>query len=169
MNRSRYNRVARTSGGFSCLLMIIILIINLTVGAWSVGEILSWANKDIPTVWDVTLGAVIGEISIPVAIVGYILKETEIYDPHSLFNTASIEDWFYNKLGGKIMKDYREVTVSVFKERNARWLDTKWYVYDENKKLVGLGMTLNGAIRDAKKDLAKRKEFVKNMVVSVRV
>lgn len=67
------------------------------------------------------------------------------------------------------MKDYRQVTVSVFKEYNVGWFDTKWSVYDENEKLVGLGMTLNGAIRDAKKELSKRKEFVEHMVLTIKV
>lgn len=60
-----------TSG---CLIPIIILILNITIGTWSVGEILSWFGKDIPIIADAVIGLFIGEFSIPVAIVGAILR-----------------------------------------------------------------------------------------------
>jgi hypothetical protein len=62
-----------------CLVTIIILVINLLVGGWSVGEILSWFGKDIPTLWDVVIGFFAGEITIPVAVVGYVLKVCGVF------------------------------------------------------------------------------------------
>jgi len=53
---------------------LIVITINITVGAWSVIEILSWFGKSIPIWADVLIGLFLGEISIPVAIVGYLLR-----------------------------------------------------------------------------------------------
>ena len=65
-----------TSG---CLIPIIILILNITIGTWSVGEILSWFGKDIPIIADAVIGLFAGEISIPVAIIGAILKSCGVF------------------------------------------------------------------------------------------
>jgi hypothetical protein len=62
-----------------CLVWIIVLLVNLIVGAWSVGEILSWFDKDIPTVFDALIGLVAGEVAIPVAIVGWILHSFGVF------------------------------------------------------------------------------------------
>lgn len=62
-----------------CLGIIVVVIINLTVGAWSVGEILSWFGKDIPTIADVIIGLFVAEVSIPVAIVGCILRAFGVF------------------------------------------------------------------------------------------
>ncbi len=56
-----------------CGTVILVFILNLAIGGWSVGEILSWFGKDIPTFFDVLIGIFAGEISIPVAIIGRIL------------------------------------------------------------------------------------------------
>lgn len=56
------------------LTLISILLINATIGGWSVNEILSWFEKDIPFMADAILGLIAGSISIPVAIVGWILR-----------------------------------------------------------------------------------------------
>jgi len=53
---------------------IFIVGINITVGAWSVIEILSWFGKSIPMWASVLIGLFTGEFSIPVAIVGYLLR-----------------------------------------------------------------------------------------------
>jgi len=53
---------------------IFIVGINITVGAWSIIEILSWFGKSIPMWADVLIGLFLGEFSIPVAIVGYLLR-----------------------------------------------------------------------------------------------
>ena len=55
-------------------IVIAILLINITVGAWSVIEILSWFDKSIPLWASVLSGLFVGEFSIPVAIVGWFLK-----------------------------------------------------------------------------------------------
>ena len=57
-----------------CLILSAMLVLNITVGAWSVGEILSWTGKNIPLWADTLIGLFVGEISIPVAIVGWLLK-----------------------------------------------------------------------------------------------
>lgn len=57
-----------------CLGIIVILLLNVTVGAWSVIEILSWFGKSIPLLGSIIIGLFAGEISIPVAIIGYILR-----------------------------------------------------------------------------------------------
>ena len=57
-----------------CLFALVILTINATIGAWSIIQILSWFGKSIPMIANIILGLFVGEISIPIAIVGYILK-----------------------------------------------------------------------------------------------
>jgi hypothetical protein len=55
------------------------LILNLTVGGWSVDAILSWFGKDIPFLADTVIGLFVAELSIPVAIVGSILKAFGVF------------------------------------------------------------------------------------------
>lgn len=62
-----------------CLIYIAVIVLNVTVGAWSVGEILSWFSKDIPLFADVVIGLFVGEVSIPVAIIGAILKACGVF------------------------------------------------------------------------------------------
>ena len=62
-----------------CLPIIIILGINLVIGTWSVIEILSWVDKSIPLLGSIIIGLFAGEISIPLAIVGKILKMCGIF------------------------------------------------------------------------------------------
>ena len=62
-----------------CLGIIALLVLNITIGAWSIVEILSWFGKTIPTIASVALGLFVGEISIPVAIVGWILKVCGVF------------------------------------------------------------------------------------------
>lgn len=62
-----------------CGIYLFILALNLTVGAWSVIEILSWFGKSIPLIANVIIGLFVGEFSIPVAIIGYILKVCGVF------------------------------------------------------------------------------------------
>lgn len=57
-----------------CLIVIMLLLVNLSIGAWSVIEILSWFGKSIPLLGNVVIGLFAGQVSIPVAIVGWILR-----------------------------------------------------------------------------------------------
>lgn len=57
-----------------CGCVIFVLALNLVVGTWSVIEILSWFGKSIPLIGNIIIGLFAGELSIPVAIIGYILK-----------------------------------------------------------------------------------------------
>jgi len=59
--------------------LIVIMLINLTIGAWSVIEILSWFGKSIPMIANVAIGLFLGEFSIPLAIVGKILKVCGVF------------------------------------------------------------------------------------------
>jgi hypothetical protein len=67
------------SGSIGCVIYIIVIVLNVILGAWSVGEILSWFGKDIPLLADAAIGLFTGEISIPVAIVGAILKACGVF------------------------------------------------------------------------------------------
>lgn len=62
-----------------CFTVIAILLINISVGAWSISEILSWFGKSIPLIASIIIGLVAGEISIPIAIIGWILKICGIF------------------------------------------------------------------------------------------
>lgn len=57
-----------------CLIILLAIIINMTIGAWSVSQILSWFGKSIPMIGNALIGLFVGEISIPIAIIGCILK-----------------------------------------------------------------------------------------------
>lgn len=57
-----------------CGLVSSIVLLNLIAGGMSVAYILAWFGKDIPMIMDVIIGLIFGEISIPIALVGYILK-----------------------------------------------------------------------------------------------
>lgn len=59
--------------------VLAIMLINITIGAWSVNEILSWFGKSIPIWGDALIGLFVGEFSIPIAIVGYILKVLGVF------------------------------------------------------------------------------------------
>ncbi len=54
--------------------ILVVLVINITAGAWSVIEILSWFDKSIPLWGNILIGLFVGEFSIPVAVGGYLLK-----------------------------------------------------------------------------------------------
>lgn len=56
------------------LMTSIITLVNATLGAWSIIEILSWFGKTIPLVASVVIGLIAGKISIPIAIIGWILR-----------------------------------------------------------------------------------------------
>jgi hypothetical protein len=62
-----------------CVIYLIVIFLNITVGAWSVIEILSWFGKTIPMIASIALGLIAGEVSIPVAIVGCILKAFGVF------------------------------------------------------------------------------------------
>lgn len=59
---------------YGFIFVLFLLILNITVGAWSVIEILSWFGKSIPLWANALIGLFVGEFSIPVAIIGWILK-----------------------------------------------------------------------------------------------
>lgn len=58
---------------------IFIILFNLFVGTWSVDNILSWFGKDIPLIADLLIGLFVAEISVPVAIVGEILRACGVF------------------------------------------------------------------------------------------
>lgn len=62
-----------------CLPVILILAFNITLGAWSIGEILSWFGKSISIIACCLIGLFAGEISVPIAIIGWILKVCGVF------------------------------------------------------------------------------------------
>lgn len=56
------------------MLLVGIIGFNITIGAWSIIEILSWFGKDIPLMADIIAGLFLGQFSVPVAIFGWILR-----------------------------------------------------------------------------------------------
>lgn len=62
-----------------CMIYILILLFNLLFGGWSVNLILGWFGKNIPFIWDVVIGMFVAELSVPVAIVGGILKMCGVF------------------------------------------------------------------------------------------
>lgn len=71
--RNRFN----TNSG--CLSIILIVLFNVLAGAWSVNEILSWFGRSVPFIADMLIGLFVAEFSVPVAIVGYILKTFGVF------------------------------------------------------------------------------------------
>ena len=59
---------------FGVTIWLMLVVFNITVGAWSVYEILSWFGKSIPTLAEICIGLFVAEISIPIAVVGAILR-----------------------------------------------------------------------------------------------
>lgn len=57
-----------------CSIMLFIMLLNVTIGAVSVNYILSWMGKDIVWFGDVILGLFLGEIAVPIAVFGWLLK-----------------------------------------------------------------------------------------------
>lgn len=66
-------------GAMGYIAIISILLLNLIIGAWSVIEILSWFGKSIPLIGSIIIGLFAGKVSIPIAIIGYILKLCGIF------------------------------------------------------------------------------------------
>jgi predicted membrane-bound spermidine synthase len=75
MLRSKHS----SSSDLGCGTLIAILLINLVLGAWSINYILMWFGKDIPFIADALIGLFVGEISIPVAFVGWLLKVCGVF------------------------------------------------------------------------------------------
>lgn len=64
----------KSEATLGCLPVILVLLFNLSIGGWSVSYILNWFGKDIPMLADVVIGLFVAEISVPIAVVGWILK-----------------------------------------------------------------------------------------------
>lgn len=69
----------KKKSGIGCLLYIILVIFNLIVGGLSIDYILSWFSKDIPFIGDAVIGLFLGEFSVPIAIVGWVLRLCGIF------------------------------------------------------------------------------------------
>jgi len=63
----------------SKLILILFLAFNFTLGAWSTDVILSWFGKDIPLFWDGIIGIFSAELTLPIAIIGEILKMLNVF------------------------------------------------------------------------------------------
>lgn len=65
--------------GFQCGCYLIIFIVNLLLGGWSVNYLLlEFFGKTLPTFWAVITGLIVGQFSIPVAFVVWILNTFNI-------------------------------------------------------------------------------------------
>ncbi len=59
----------------NCGCIILILLVNFIVGTWSVNYLLlEFAGKTIPTIGAFVIGLFAGEITVPAAIIVWILK-----------------------------------------------------------------------------------------------
>lgn len=56
------------------IVALVIIAINITIGTWSIIEMLSWFGKSIPLIVSIIIGLVVAEFSIPVAVIGWILR-----------------------------------------------------------------------------------------------
>lgn len=56
------------------LSILLLIIVNMTIGVWSVIEILSWFGISIPLMAGIIAGAIVGELSIPIAIIGLFIR-----------------------------------------------------------------------------------------------
>lgn len=74
MSRYRTSSSSGSSGIFSCGCLILILVINLILGAWSVNFILPHVGGRAIAFWPaVIIGMFAGEITIPVAVIWSLL------------------------------------------------------------------------------------------------
>ena len=64
----------RNEGKGSCGCLIIILVVNALLGAWSVNVLLALFDKTIPLIGAILIGLVAGEITIPLAVIVAILQ-----------------------------------------------------------------------------------------------
>lgn len=60
---------------WGCLLQFIVVVITIAVSAWSVDyTLMFFLGKDIPLFWDIVIGTLGGQVTIPVAIILVILR-----------------------------------------------------------------------------------------------
>jgi hypothetical protein len=78
MYRSRYRSSSGSDGsivGVQCGCMILVILVNFIIGTWSVNYLLlEFLGKTIPAIGALLIGLVAGEVTIPVAIVIWLLK-----------------------------------------------------------------------------------------------
>ena len=68
-------RYKRDTGLLQCGCVLLILVFNLLIGGWSVNYLLAFfLTKTIPFIGAALIGLIIGEISVPVAVVIAILQ-----------------------------------------------------------------------------------------------
>jgi len=59
-------------GGCGC--WIAVFVFNLLFGGWSVNFLLSLLDKNIPFFWDIVIGLFTAEVTVPIAVVTWILR-----------------------------------------------------------------------------------------------
>lgn len=71
----RYRSETRGDSIISCGCFLLVLVLNLLIGGWSVNYLLDFfIVKTIPTIGATLIGMIIGEITIPAAVVIAILR-----------------------------------------------------------------------------------------------
>lgn len=66
-------------GNCGCIIYLVLVLFNIFIGGISVDYILSWFGKDIPNIADGVIGLFVGEISVPIAIIGWILQACGVF------------------------------------------------------------------------------------------
>lgn len=56
------------------MLSFLVVIVHVAISTWSIIEILSWFGKQINIILALIVGVFLGGFTIPVAVVGWILK-----------------------------------------------------------------------------------------------
>lgn len=79
MRNLRLRTNDNVSTGCGCFTYLLVLIFNLAAGGWSVWEILSWFGKTIPVWGNVLIGLFTAELSVPVAVIGWVLKACGVF------------------------------------------------------------------------------------------
>lgn len=64
------------NSSFSCGCILLVLIFNILIGGWSVNYLLAFfLEKDIPFFADALIGLFTAEISVPLAIIVWLLQQ----------------------------------------------------------------------------------------------
>lgn len=64
----------KNNNRIGCLIPILLIVFNLTVGIWSVNTVFSFFGIILPSLAVIIIGYLIGELFFPIAIIGLIIK-----------------------------------------------------------------------------------------------
>lgn len=79
MYTTRY-QMSKSADASCCVIMVFITVMNVIFGGMSVNYLLSvFAGNVLPGVWAIIVGLFVGEFTIPLSIVVWILKHFQIF------------------------------------------------------------------------------------------